>query len=108
MQCEPRETPTFGDMGVSNNAVSWTSKFVTMVLQENRRRSDVTFLVLTFWTHPYGTVDSFATDFSCNFAHVFLLIVLLLKNDDWGAIANDIWVRLETLNAQRDSSKTRE
>ena len=39
-------------MGVSKNAVSWTSRFVTKVLQENRRRSDVPFLVRTFWTPP--------------------------------------------------------
>ncbi len=40
------------DKGVSNKSVSWTSTFVTTVLQEHRRRSDVTFLVQTFWTHP--------------------------------------------------------
>ncbi len=41
------------DMGVSNKSVSWTSTFVMKILQENRRRSDVTFLVQTFWTPPY-------------------------------------------------------
>ncbi len=40
-------------MGVSNDSVSWTSMFGTMVLKENERRSDVTFLVQTFWTLPY-------------------------------------------------------
>ncbi len=40
-------------MGVSKKYASWTSKFVMKVLQENGRRSDVTFLVQTFWTHPY-------------------------------------------------------
>jgi hypothetical protein len=34
--------------------VSWTSKFVTTVLQEDGRRSDVTVLVQTFWTPPHG------------------------------------------------------
>ncbi len=34
-------------------SVSWTSKFVTMVLQENELRSDVTFAVQTFWTLPH-------------------------------------------------------
>ncbi len=37
---------------MSKKSVSWTSKFVTMVLQENGRRSDVTFVVQTFWTPP--------------------------------------------------------
>ncbi len=41
------------DMGVSKKSVSWTSRFVTMVLQENRRRSAVPFVVQTFWTPPY-------------------------------------------------------
>ncbi len=40
-------------MGVSKKSVSWTSKFVTSVLQEHGRRSDVTFLVQTFRTRPY-------------------------------------------------------
>ncbi len=40
-------------MGVSKKSVSWTLTFVTTVLQGNRRRSDVTFLVRTFWTPPY-------------------------------------------------------
>ncbi len=40
-------------MGVSKKYVSWTSRFVTMVLQDSGRRSDVTFLVHTFWTPPY-------------------------------------------------------
>ncbi len=39
-------------VGVSKKSVSWTLTFVTMVLQENERRSDVTFLVRTFWTPP--------------------------------------------------------
>ncbi len=39
-------------MGVSKKSVSWTSTFVTTVLQENECRSDVTLLVQTFWTHP--------------------------------------------------------
>ncbi len=43
-------------MGVSKKSLSWTSTFVTMVLQENARRSDVTFVVQTFWTPPYSTV----------------------------------------------------
>ncbi len=41
------------NMGVSKKSVSWTSRFVTMVLQDNGRRSDATFLVRTFWTQPY-------------------------------------------------------
>ncbi len=41
-------------MGVSKKSVPWTSKFVAMVLQENERRRDVTFVVQTFWTPPYG------------------------------------------------------
>ncbi len=41
------------NMGVSKKSVSWTSTFVTMVLQENERRSDVTFVVQTFWTPPF-------------------------------------------------------
>ncbi len=41
-------------MGVSKKSVSWTSRFVTMGLQENGRRSNVTFLVQTFWTPPYA------------------------------------------------------
>ncbi len=40
------------NVGVSKKPVSWTSTFVTMVLQEDGRRSDVTFLVQTFWTPP--------------------------------------------------------
>ncbi len=40
-------------MGVAKKSVSWTSKFVTMVSQENVRRSHITFLVQTFWTHPH-------------------------------------------------------
>ncbi len=40
------------DVGVSKKSVSWTSTFVTMVLQESGRRSDVTFLVQSFWTLP--------------------------------------------------------
>ncbi len=40
-------------MGVSKKSLSWTSTFVTTVLQEDGRRSDVTFLAQTFWTHPY-------------------------------------------------------
>ncbi len=43
-------------MGVSEKSVSWTLRFVTKVLQENGRRSDVTFLVQTFWTPPYVLV----------------------------------------------------
>ncbi len=39
-------------MGVSKKSVSWTSTFVTKVLQEHGRRSDVIFLVQTFWTPP--------------------------------------------------------
>ncbi len=34
--------------GCVQKSVTWTSTFVTTVLQENRRRSDVTFLVQTF------------------------------------------------------------
>ncbi len=40
-------------MGVSKKSVSWTSTFVTTVLQEDERRNDVTFLVHTFWTPPH-------------------------------------------------------
>ncbi len=36
------------DVGLSKKPVSWTSTFVIKVLQENERRSDVTFLVQTF------------------------------------------------------------
>jgi hypothetical protein len=45
------------DMGVSKKSVSWTSRFVTTLLQDNERRSDVTFLVQTFWTPPYRQED---------------------------------------------------
>ncbi len=40
------------DMGVSKKSVSWTSTFVTMVLQEKERRSDVPYLVQICWTPP--------------------------------------------------------
>ncbi len=40
------------NVAVSKKSVSSTSRFVTKVLQENVRRSDVTFLVQTFWTPP--------------------------------------------------------
>ncbi len=40
-------------MEVSKMSASRTSRFVTMVLQDNGCRSDVTFLVRTFWTPPY-------------------------------------------------------
>ncbi len=33
-----------------NTNVSWTSMFVTTVLQEKERPSDVAFLVQIFWT----------------------------------------------------------
>jgi hypothetical protein len=39
--------PSRENMGVSQKLVSWTSKFVTMVLHENGRRSNVTILVIT-------------------------------------------------------------
>ncbi len=44
-------------LGVSKNSVSWNSTCVTMKSQENERRSDVTFLVQTFWAPPYGRVQ---------------------------------------------------
>ncbi len=47
-----RQTCPLSDVGVSKKSVSWTSKFVTMVLRENGRRSDVTIMVQTFWTPP--------------------------------------------------------
>ncbi len=40
-------------MGVSKKSVPWTSRFVTMVLQEDGRRNDVAFLVQSFWTPPH-------------------------------------------------------
>ncbi len=40
-------------MGVSKKSVSWTSTFVTMVLQDCGRRSGITFLVRTSWTPPH-------------------------------------------------------
>ncbi len=46
----PSETSE--ELGVFKKSVSWSSTFVTTVLQENERRSDVTFLAHTFWTHP--------------------------------------------------------
>ncbi len=45
-------------MAVSEKSVSWTSTFVMKVLQQNRRLSDVTLMVHTFWTHPYDTWPS--------------------------------------------------
>ncbi len=48
-------------VGVSKKSVSWTSTFVTMVLQKSGRRSDVTFLVQTFWTPPCGQVRKLST-----------------------------------------------
>ncbi len=48
------ERNSCGYMGVSKKSVSWTSTFVTMMLQENARRSDETFLVQTFWTRGGG------------------------------------------------------
>ncbi len=51
-------------VGVSKKSVSWTSRFVMMVLQENGRRSDVTLLVKTFWTLP------------CNYHHPLELEVV--------------------------------
>ncbi len=50
-------------MGVSKKTVPWTSKFVTTVLQENERRSDVTFLVQTFWTPPDCFEDNCGTTY---------------------------------------------
>ncbi len=41
-----------GVSGVSKKSVSWTSTFVTTMLQEHGRRSHVTFLAQTFWTPP--------------------------------------------------------
>ena len=40
-------------LDASKKSVSWTSTFVTTVLQENERRSDVPFVVQTVWTPPY-------------------------------------------------------
>ncbi len=51
LTCQPRRKV---DMGVSKKSVSWTSKFVMIVLQDHGRRSDITFLVQTFWTLPYA------------------------------------------------------
>ncbi len=48
-------------MGVFKKSVSWTSTFVTTVLQENGRRSDVTFMVHIFWTPPYQEGDALTT-----------------------------------------------
>ncbi len=53
---EGRKEAPRRQMGVSKKSVSWTSTFVTTVLQENGRRSDVTFLVQTFWTPPNGGI----------------------------------------------------
>ncbi len=44
-------------LGVSKKSEPWTSTFVMKVLQENGRRSHVTFLVHTFWTQPTGCLS---------------------------------------------------
>ncbi len=46
-------------LGLSKKSVSWTSTFVTKVLQESERRSDVTFLVQTFWARAYFSTERF-------------------------------------------------
>ncbi len=117
------------NMGVSNKSVSWSSTFVTMVLQENRRGSDVPFLVQTFWTLQHhkllyrslsecpqqlkyvavvrtyrrlhnnlGGPSTGSNTNSCCSLSVFTTIPDTQKR-------KTIWVLLETLNTQRDSSK---
>ncbi len=43
-------------VAVSKKHLSCRSTSLIKVSQENRRRSHVTFLVRTFWTHPYACV----------------------------------------------------